>query len=444
MKQQHIAVVGSGMAGLAAAWICQQAGHDVTVFEAQNGRGMDAHTLSGLGPEGQGWIDVPLRVMSPHAWPSVLALCAHHKIATFPVDTFVSYSWHDQSTWLRSARIKLGSWHIPSVGSWRYLNREAFIIVKNLLRMARELKDQAQKEKFQQQSLQQFFQEGGYDPLFWRGFLFPILTTICTCKEESLLNWPAKSLLPLTERIMLGRSLVRLKGGTGALVDALAKDLRFVSGSPVVKVAVNNDGVSLNNKQGVGGRYDRVIFATQANQLSFLQEPAFSRELDVLRSFQFDDGELFVHRDQRFMPKKRSDWTALNFQSDRKFDQSMFTVWVNPIEPSLSGAAPLFQTWNPSFEPDDVLCRVALQRAVVSQRNQQAIQRLQSIHSESGRRSFFCGAWAAPGVPLLESAVRSAMAVAKHLNIVIPWDLQMQEKEQVLQPGYSSPVASMQ
>ena len=52
----------------------------------------------------------------------------------------------------------------------------------------------------------------------------------------------------------------------------------------------------------------------------------------------------------------------------------------------------------------------------------QALAQLRTLHAEAGRRVFFCGSWAYPGVPLLESAVRSAIAVATQLNIPVAWD----------------------
>ncbi len=63
------------MAGLAAAWLCERAGHQVIVYAALAGRGMDAHTLRVDTSSGSGIVDVPLRVMSPDAWTSVLSLC---------------------------------------------------------------------------------------------------------------------------------------------------------------------------------------------------------------------------------------------------------------------------------------------------------------------------------------------------------------------------------
>ena len=109
---------------------------------------------------------------------------------------------------------------------------------------------------------------------------------------------------------------------------------------------------------------------------------------------------------------------------DKDFKRDMFTVWVNPIEPSLKSDAPLFQSWNPSLNLDEskVIHRVTMQRAVVRPEQEKYWKALDELHRESDRRVYFCGAWASAGVPLLESAVRSAINVARLMNVNVAWD----------------------
>lgn len=412
-----IAIVGSGMAGLAAARLCRDAGHRVTVFEAQARRGMDAHTLGVHG----GLVDVPLRIMSPAHWQSVLNLATHVGVGTFAVDSFISCNWLDGDTWFRSSR--LPGTGLPGIGSWRYLNRATLHIARGLWQLTRAVKE-LRRQGDNRTTLGAFLQQHDFEPLFWRGPVLNILKTICTCSEAHLLAWPALPLLSFLEMIAFGGRFLRLQGGTPALVDALAVDLEFFSGSPVVQLQQHEAGVEVRNARGEGGRFDRVVVATPANQSGFLAADQFGRETAALRRIHFDKGELVVHGDTRFMPRRRRDWVALNFLMTRDLQDSMWNVWVNAVEPTLAQAPPVFQTWNPLFEPapETVLVRVPLARAVVHGGTEAALAALRTLHAEAGRRVFFCGSWAHPGVPLLESAVRSAMAVATLLKLPVAWD----------------------
>lgn len=405
-----IAVVGSGMAGLAAAYQARRTGHNVTVFEAQNGHGMDAHALTLDG----GRVDVPLRIMSPDAWPSVLRLAREVGVDTFKVRVQASCSWTDRHTWFRSGEVPILGW--PFIGSLRYLNSRAMRLgygIWQLRRVTRELERGSNNA-----TVGDILEHHDFDQLFWRGLVLPMLATICTCEEKHLLSWPAAQLLSLLHGILHGSELNRLQGGTSALVHGLSKDLSLHAGSPVAKVESAPEGVKVHNERGEGGVFDRVIVATQANQLDFLDEKQFGEERDMLANIVFDSGELWVHRDTRFMPSREQDWTALNFQMDEALEKPMFTVWVNKVEPTLGGKVPVFQTWNPLFKPDPntVLARVPLERAVVHSGTARVHEALGQWHRQPGRKVFFCGSWAYEGVPLLESAVRSANAAVDAIN----------------------------
>ena len=411
---ERIAVIGSGMAGLAAARLAHLVGDQVTVFEAQQQRGMDAHSLNIHG----GLVDVPLRVMSPLAWQSVLTLAEQVGVSTFPVHTYTSCSWDDRSTWFRSSRLPLVD--LPWVASWRHLNLKTLALAQGL-RQLRAATEHLRNSPQDQRLLSEFIADEGFQPIFWRGLILPILTTICTCREAHLMAWPARDLMLLVDTILHGSTLRRLTGGTPALVAGLAQGLHFISGSPVISV-IRDDTASrplqVSNARGDSDSFDRVIVATQANQLDFLDPADYPRERELLQGIRFDHGELWVHSDMRFLPRQRSEWSALNFQMSRDLRDSMFTVLVNAVEPTLAAAPPVLQTWNPLFEPapEQVIARVPLARAVVHAGTRSVQEQLATLHAEADRRVFFCGSWAYPGVPLLESAVRSAQAVATALQ----------------------------
>ncbi len=405
---KSIAVIGSGISGLSAVHACRKAGWRVTLFEQEAVAGMAAHSLNVDG----GIVDVPLRVMGEHSWHNVLALAHELGIETFPVNVYISCSQLDGKTWFRSSRMPLTQW--PTVGSWHYLGRRALRLGLGLLALA----NVTRQTKGKDTTLGEVLQDKSINPLFWRGLILPILKTICTCDEKHLLRWPASQLLELLHGILHRSNLMRLHGGTAALASALAEDVDSHKGSPVTRVRLNRKSISVTNARDDGGRFDHVIVATQANQLAFLDAAPFADERRVLEAVKYARGELVVHRDERFMPARKTDWTALNFQADQALAQSMFTVWVNAVEPTLVGKAPVFQTWNPLYEPDPdrVLARIPMQRAVVTSRTAAILEHLRRWHAQPGRRLFYCGSWAYEGVPLLESGVQSAQAVVEKIK----------------------------
>ncbi len=408
--RKSIAVIGTGIAGLSAANGCHRAGFRVSLFEAQPAIGVAAHAL----PVDGGVVDVPLRIMSEYAWPSTLELARRNGVDTFPIGVDTSCSWDDRRTWFRNVRMPVTGW--PIAGSWRYLNSRALRLGVGLAWLSR-LTRRLHAEQ-SQLSLAEVLKLESVDPLFWRGLILPILLTICTCEEEHLLAWPATELLTLLHGIIHSGESMRLRGGTAVLAQAIARDVSQHLGSRITLVRQGKAGVDVRNARGEGGRFDSVVVATQANQLDFLDSSQFGAERKLLKGIPFARGELLVHRDERFMPRHRRDWAALNFQMDAAMQRSTFTVWVNSVEPTLADKAPVFQTWNPRFEPDPdtLLARLPLQRAVVNRGTRPILKALRGWHAQPGRRLFYCGSWAHEGVPLLESGVRSAQAVVDILS----------------------------
>lgn len=413
-----IAIIGSGMAGLAAGWLCRRVGHEVVLYEAQARRGMDAHSLRVDTPSGPGIVDVPLRVMSPHAWRNVLALSEQVGVSTFATDTFAAFSWRGGETWLRNGALRVGGIRFPHLGSWRSINPHAAAVGWGLLRWRL-------TPPHDGETLEAYTKRADLPRTFVRGFLVPLLTTICTCDETTLFAWPAVPLLGLFRQILLGDTLRRLKGGTPALVDGLTRNLELRAPERVVSVAPDGSHVVVRTASGHHDRFDRVFIATQANQVEGFLDPSFARERRVLSRFRYDAGELVTHTDPRFMPRRRQDWTPLSYTIDRDLSTQMFTVWVNPVEPSLKDARPIFQSWNPleALPSEHILASVKLQRAVVDTSTQAAHHDLEALHNDPDRKVFFCGSYAAAGVPLLESAVCSAVAIARRVGAYPPWSL---------------------
>lgn len=420
MISLDIAVIGSGMAGLATARILQDAGHHITIFEALPGRGMDSHSLEFEG----GLIDAPLRVMNPYLWKNTLSLATHLGIKTYPVRTYMACSWlfEDKTeTWLTTSRSRIGN--IPIINNRKGLQQYGWRLVKGLLQLKVAL-TKFFKSKNQDISLAEFINRNEIEEVFWHGAVMPVLYTICTCNPKTIGEWPAKPLLIFLRQLTDGDALLRLQGGTPALVDKLVEGIHIEDGSAITLVQEQGDQVKVENAAGYSKLFDRVIVATPTTKIEqFLDPTQFASEIELLKKFKFEQGELVIHTDSSVMPPKRKDWAVLSYMMDRKFTRQQFTVWLNSIEPSLVGKSAVFQTWRPVTEIDSkkVITSVMLTRAVVDANTVALNKELQQRHLEANRKVFFCGSWSCDGLPILESAVTSAMKIAEIFGAPLPF-----------------------
>lgn len=415
-----IAVIGSGMAGLATARILKDAGHNITIFEALPGRGMDSHSTEFEG----GLIDVPLRVMNPHLWKNTLSLATYLGIPTFPVRTYMACSWlfEDRTeTWLTTSRTRIGNF--PIINNRKGLQQYGWRLVKGMLQLKTAIA-KFFRSKNQDITLAEFINQNEIEEVFWHGAVMPVLYTICTCNPKTIGEWPAKPLLTFLRQLTDGDALLRIQGGTPALVNKLIEDIHIKSGSPITHISQQDDQVYVKNAEGETAVFDRVVVATPTTNIeNFLDREQFAEDIALLKQFKFEQGELVIHTDSTVMPPKRKDWSVLSYMMDRKFTRQQFTVWLNSIEPSLVGKTPVFQTWRPvtPIDPKKVISSVTLTRAVVDSKTVALNKELQQRHKVADRKVFFCGSWSCDGLPILESAVTSAMHIAEIFGAPLPF-----------------------
>ncbi|MBC7918659.1 MAG: FAD-dependent oxidoreductase, partial [Rhodoferax sp.] len=266
-----------------------------------------------------------------------------------------------------------------------------------------------------QRTLGEYLYAEHYSSDFVDRFLIPIFAGINTVSCQAVRDYPAAVIAQYFNRAFILSSVYRAVGGASAIAQALSKRVTHQRlGARIRRVQRDGEAVAITMEDGRIESFDAVVFATQANQILDLLGDATRVERSVLKSVRYDAVRVVMHNDARLMPADRSDWGPVNYVLSPQFDRPMVSIWVNRLLPSYQHAQPLFQTINPMLEPSPelVLQDCSLQRPIVDLATQANLQKLQTLHAQAQRRVFFCGSYAAPGIPLLESAVASARSVA--------------------------------
>lgn len=410
-----IAIVGSGIAGLAAAWQLG-ARHRVTLYEKQSTLGMAAQGLEWGGAR----VDMPLRVLYRGYYPSLTALYADADIATVAADYSGSFSNEHGDTYFR-----YGNWQglpglsLPYLSPAQWRSGKALRIGAALLRLyARARRDQKRLQTTPM-SLQRYLEETGYSHSFCEAFLLPTFAAIATCDIDAVREYPASVIIEYLNRGVLLGGVQRTVRGADHVVQRLASrcaELKLEQA--ITTIRRTGTGVMVQTEKGSQQVHDHVIMATQANQSLRIIDDLSMEEADTLKRFRYQPSEVIVHTDDSLMPRRRRDWSPVNFEMQAGAPRPMATIWLNAVLPVAKGHADAFQTWNPLREPAKAHClaRARFERPIVDAQSQRGLERLKMLHAEPERRLWFCGSYAETGVPLLESAARSAAQVARAVD----------------------------
>ena len=411
LMAQRIAIIGSGMAGLAAAWFLGE-NHQVTLFERQPRLGIGAHSVLAPG----GVVDVPLRVIYPGYYPELFALLAQTGVAVEPLDAALGFSEPGEASYFRYQNLQLLGKTLPWVSPATLRGGAARHILVDLARFLLQAPRALQAGQLHGRTIGAYLDAQNYSQDFSQRFLIPVFAGINTVGYQEVRDYPAHLIAQYLNRAFVAASVYRAVGGASAIAQALSgrvHSLRLDARIAHVKRRARSVLVTLED--GSSEAFDALVFATQANVVLGLYRNAELRERAILGSVRYGPVRVVMHHDERLMPASRADWSPVNYVVSPDWDRPMVTIWVNRLLPAYAHAKPLFQTINPQREPDpqQVLQDSHLQRPLVNLQTQGNLEALDALHAEAGRRVFFCGAYAAQGIPLLESAVASACGVAR-------------------------------
>jgi predicted NAD/FAD-binding protein len=419
-----VAVVGTGISGLSAAWLLSPR-HDVTVYEQAERIGGHSNTVVASVGSRKIPVDTGFIVFNRSAYPNLTALFERLAVPTRTSDMSLAVSLHDGGLEYS------GTGLLGLFAQRRNLFRPRFwSMLRDLIKFYRQATRDADLLTDETVSLGDYLAAGGYGAAFRDDHLLPMSSAIWSAPPREILSFPVATfirfhrnhgLLQLTGRpaweTVVGGSTVYVQ----RLIQSFADRIRL--DTAVVRVQRVAGGVVVTDSRGGSARYDHVVMATHANQaLSAIANPT-PDETELLGAFRYSRNLAVLHSDSSFMPRRRAAWSSWNYigSRDAQADSVGVTYWMNRLQ-AIPDDTPLFLTLNPprplragSLHHSEVYDHPIFDAAAIA-----AQRRLWSLQGKGNL--WYCGAHFGAGFH--EDGLQAGLAVAEQLGgLRRPWNV---------------------
>jgi predicted NAD/FAD-binding protein len=416
--QKSIAVIGTGISGMAAAWLLSQR-HKVTVYECDRRIGGHSNTVTVKGVNGEIAVDTGFIVYNELTYPNLTALFEHFEVPTQLSDMSFAVS-------LANGDLEYSGNNFAGLfAEKRNLLRPRFwSMLRDLQRFYREApRDLALLQEFHT-TLGDYLDAGAYGAAFRNDHLLPMAAAVWSAPKNQILNYPAASFI----RFHDSHGLLRLRnrppwrtvtGGSRAYIERLTRSykdrIRLAAG--VAAVHRNGAGVKIRDANGAVETFDDVVIASHADQaLAMLDNPT-PDERRLLGAFRYSRNLAVLHSDPALMPKRRAVWSSWNHIGTERQDTAQdndcptVTYWMNSLQ-GIPHDTPLFVTLNPQQAPRDQHCSEIYEHPLFDSAAISAQSRLWSLQGR--RNTWFCGAYFGAGFH--EDGLQAGLAVAEALG----------------------------
>ena len=412
--RKRVAVIGSGVSGLSAAWALSRA-CDVTLYEAEGRLGGHSDTFDwdGVG------VDCGFIVYNERTYPNLTALFAHLGVETSASDMSFAVSV-DEGDFEYSGGTLRGL--VAQAGN--VLKPRYWSMIRDILRFFREAPRDLAKGDLG--TLSAYLDAHAYGQAFRNDYLYPMAAAVWSTPAMQVGEFPAANFIRFNANHgllnLVDRPVWRtVAGGSRHYVRRLADAVGEVRLNAPVRAVRRVEGAVEVSLDGAVERYDDVVISAHADDALKMLDAPSQAERRALGAFSYLENAAVLHTDARLMPKRRAAWSSWNYLASGSGDERQLTVsyWMNKLQP-LPGRPDVFLTLNPPWDlPGSAVLRRTRYRHPLFDADAFAAQRdLWGLQGEGG--VWFCGAYF--GFGFHEDGLQAGLAVAEAIGgVKRPW-----------------------
>ncbi|MCV6576838.1 MAG: FAD-dependent oxidoreductase [Cohaesibacter sp.] len=422
----HIAVIGSGISGLSAAWLLSQK-HVVDLYEKDDRLGGHANTQTIATQDATIAVDTGFIVYNEATYPNLTALFDHLGVETDATDMSFAVSMNGGEQ--EYAGSSLGSLFARSSN----LLRPSFLkMLLDIRRFYKEARIDAKKPDYQTTTLGHYLDHKNYSQTFCEDHLLPMGAAIWSMPADQMLQFPFTSFI----RFCDNHGLLQIKDrpkwrtvtkGSQNYVARLAKQIsgNIKLNAQIDQIERHPGAVTVHLKNGDANKYDQIILACHSDQaLRLLRtdpDTLTQDEAEILDNLRYQSNIAVLHRDTSLMPKRKKVWAAWNYLKETQEDASKLCVsyWMNRLQ-KLDTKEDIIVTLNPIHQPNagDIFRTYRYSHPIF---NRAALKAQRDIwHIQGHNRTWFCGAYLGHGFH--EDGLQAGLEIAERLGEVKrPW-----------------------
>lgn len=406
-----IAVIGSGIAGLSAAY-CLAWRHAVTLYEQDARVGGHVNTVTVRGPQGELAIDTGWIVFNAINYPNLSALLAELGVRTRPASMSFGVSLADGAyEWTGSDRL----WTVFAQPA-NLLRPSHWRLLADILRLNAHCQRLLREGRLPEGSLGDFLDAARFSPQLSSRYLLPMAGLIWTCSPRRARDYPAAEFMRFFESHSLFAAAHAqppwhtVVGGSHQYLQALlarfAGELRLRQG--VRAIHREPHGIRLVTAAGEE-HYDHVVCATHSDQALALLAEADAEDRSVLGGIPYSSCHAVLHTDESFLPRRRAAWASWTYlhEADEIHDHPVCgSYWMNRIQ-DIPGPVNYIVTLNPrrAIAPERVLYETVYHHPYYAAASLHTHARLPAIQGRGGL--WLAGAWT--GYGFHEDGLRSGL-----------------------------------